>query len=69
MKILFLSAANSIHTVRWVNALAERGNEVTLVSKADHQEDHKNSISGKVKVIYLPVKGMKGYYQIGRAHV
>lgn len=62
MKILFLSAANSIHTVRWVNALAERGNEVTLVSKADHHADHENIISEKVKVIYLPVKGMKGYY-------
>ncbi|MCQ5258587.1 glycosyltransferase [Mediterraneibacter faecis] len=32
MKILFVSAANSTHTVRWVNAFAERGHEVYLVS-------------------------------------
>lgn len=30
MKILFLSAANSIHTVKWINALASRGHEVYL---------------------------------------
>lgn len=62
MKILFLSAANSVHTVRWVNALAERGQEVILVSKIDHHEERENSISSNVKVVYLPVKGMRGYY-------
>ena len=31
MKILFLSAAKSIHTVKWVNAFAARGHEVYLV--------------------------------------
>lgn len=62
MKILFLSAANSIHTVRWVNALAEWGHEVTLVSKADHHEESENVVSKQVKIIYLPVTGMKGYY-------
>lgn len=62
MKILFLSAANNIHTVRWVNVLAERGHEVTLVSKADHHEEHENTISKNIKVIYLPIKGIKGYY-------
>lgn len=62
MKILFLSASSSIHTVRWVNALVEIGHEVILVSKVDHHEECENAISKKVKVIYLPIKGMKGYY-------
>lgn len=31
MKVLFISAANSVHTVRWVNALVERKQEVILV--------------------------------------
>lgn len=61
MRILFLSAANSIHTVRWVNALSERGYEVVLVSLKDHTAKT-NFISEKVKVIYLPITGKKGYY-------
>lgn len=61
MRILFLSAANSIHTVRWVNALSERGHEVVLVSLKEHKVEM-DWISSKVKIIYLPVKGKKGYY-------
>lgn len=61
MKILFLSGASSIHTVRWVNTLAERNHEVVLVSQKNHQEG-KNIIQKKVKVIYLPIAGIKGYY-------
>lgn len=62
MKLLFLSAANSIHTVRWVNTLAERNIEIYLVSLKNHLEDERNKISEKVKIIYLPFKGTKGYY-------
>lgn len=61
MKILFLSAANSIHTVRWVNALSERGNEVVLVSQRNHQV-MENAISEAVRVIYLHFGGVAGYY-------
>lgn len=61
MRILFLSAANSAHTVRWVNSLADRGHEVILVSQKDHRVEM-DWISTKVKTIYLPVKGKKGYY-------
>jgi L-malate glycosyltransferase len=32
MKIAFLAKRHSIHTVRWVNALAERGHEIHLLS-------------------------------------
>lgn len=61
MRILFLSAANSIHTVRWVNALSERGHEVLLVSLKNHIAKV-NTISANVRQVYLPVKGKKGYY-------
>lgn len=61
MKILFLSAANSVHTVRWVNALANQGYKVVLVSKADH-ESKDRSISNMVEIIYLPFRGLAGYY-------
>lgn len=61
MKILFLSAANSIHTVRWVNGLAKRGHKVLLVSEKNHMAAT-DSVSKKVKILYLPVEGKKGYY-------
>lgn len=61
LKILFLSAVKSVHTMRWVNALAEKGHEVVLVSLKNHC-DVRNVISKKVKVVYLPVSGTKGYY-------
>lgn len=61
LRILFLSAANSVHTVRWVNALAERRYQVVLISQKDHM-DKKHLISPKVKILYLPIKGKKGYY-------
>lgn len=61
MRVLFLSAANSVHTVRWVNALAERGCKVVLVSEKNHQAKE-DIIADKVKIIYLPFGGTKGYY-------
>lgn len=32
MKIAMLAAGNSIHTIKWVNALADRGHEVHLIT-------------------------------------
>ena len=61
MKILFISAASNIHTVRWVNALNERNHDVLLVSMKEHYEKD-NIIDSKVKRIYLPLTGSKGYY-------
>lgn len=61
MRVLFLSAANSVHTVRWVNTLAERGCKVVLVSEKNHHAKEE-VISDKVKIIYLPFGGVKGYY-------
>lgn len=61
MRILFLSAANSVHTVKWVNALAERGNIVYLVYLKGHGNKD-NSLDKRVKTIELPVGGSAGYY-------
>mgnify|MGYP000332070184 CR=1 FL=1 len=44
MKVLFISAANSVHTVRWVNALVERKQEVILVSLPNHREEANKSM-------------------------
>lgn len=61
MKILFLSAANSIHTVRWVNALAQRDHEIHLVFNAGHDpKDH--AIDQRVHLHRLKHSGTKGYY-------
>ena len=61
MKIMFVSAANSTHTVRWVNALAERGHEVYLVSNRGH-EPKENALNSRVKLYLMKHSGGKGYY-------
>lgn len=61
MKIMFLSAANSIHTVRWVNTLADRGHEVHLVYNAGH-DPKQNKIDKRVRLYALKHSGAKGYY-------
>lgn len=62
MKVIFISSAKNIHTVRWVNALSERKIEVVLVSLKDHENKENNINNKNIKVIYLPIKGIKGYY-------
>ncbi|HHY80546.1 MAG TPA: glycosyltransferase family 4 protein [Thermoanaerobacter sp.] len=61
MKVLFLSNAASIHTVRWVNALANRGHEIHLVFKKDDQP-RDNEISNKVILHSLKYGGNKAYF-------
>ncbi len=61
MKIMFIGAATSNHTMRWVNALSEKGHKVLLISRGD-QVDVKNHISTKVKIVYLKHGGKLGYY-------
>ena len=43
MKVAIVSAASSIHTVRWVNGLAQRGLNIHLISAHDpaHDLDHR----------------------------
>ncbi len=58
MKLAFLAARSSIHTVRWVNALAERGHEVYLLSI----QKGGDTLDERVKVHYLPIAAPAGYY-------
>lgn len=62
MRILFLSAANSIHTVKWVNALAKRGHEVHLIYNAGH-EPKNDVLSNEIKCYCLKYSGGIGYYR------
>lgn len=39
MRIAFLAGRSSIHTVRWVNAMAERGHEVHLITMHPYGDD------------------------------
>ena len=59
MKIGILGAANSAHVVKIVNKLNEKNIDTVVFSLPDHV-DESNLIRGKV--IYLDVKGSKGYY-------
>lgn len=63
MKVVFISGANSIHTIKWINSLSERGIEVVLISLKNHKNIEKN-INKKVKVKYLPIAidGVKGSF-------
>lgn len=65
MKILFLSAASNIHTVRWVNVLADRGHEVYLVYNADHSPTI-DKVNKKVIQHKLRFGGAFAYYLNGR---
>ncbi len=61
MKILYIAPASVNHTVRWVNAMVKRGHEVTLISLKEHSEGV-NKIHPRVKIHYLPISGVQGYY-------
>lgn len=61
MRILFLSAGNNIHTVRWVNMLSRRGYEVHLLYNSDHIPNT-HIIDKNVVQYRLKHKGLFGYY-------
>lgn len=61
MKVLFLSAASSIHTVKWVNSLVSRGHVVHLVFNEGHNP-RENYIDNRVILHCLKYGGTKGYY-------
>ena len=58
MKILLLSGASSIHTIRWANGLVAAGCEVLLVT----QQPLCQVIDELVQVRKLPMLGSAGYY-------
>lgn len=53
MKIGFIAAANSPHTIKWVNAMIQKGHEAAVFSMPDHEDKHKE-ISEQAQVHYLP---------------
>lgn len=61
MKILFVAAANSTHTVRWVNSLSERGHNVMLVFIKGH-EPQEDVLNDSVSSYCLRHGGARGYY-------
>ena len=65
MKIAILSAANSIHTVRIVNALFSLGHEVRLYSLKSHQATD-NKILPEIQIEYLSLRSSTGYLTGGK---
>ncbi|MCD0186857.1 glycosyltransferase [Acinetobacter sp. PW68] len=60
LKIVILSGANSIHTIRWANGLQEAGLEVYLISQ--HPLMHK--LNEGIQYYELPNRGVLGYFLI-----
>lgn len=59
MRICFIAGASTIHTVRWVNAMANKGHDVSLITQ--HKEEI-NLFESNVDIYELPIKNMLGYY-------
>jgi len=58
MKIAYLAASNSIHTCRWVNALAKRDYRVILLTMQAGREP----LDDRIQVIKLPIPAPCGYF-------
>jgi L-malate glycosyltransferase len=58
MKIAYLAAASAIHTVRWVNALAQRGWTIFLITMHEGEEP----LHEKVQLFKLPISAPFGYF-------
>lgn len=58
MKVAFLAGQNSIHTVRWANAMVEKVSELHLLTM--HQPS--DPIDSRVKIYNLPHKAPQGYF-------
>lgn len=58
MKVAFLAGQNSIHTVRWVNAMVDQVSELYLLTM--HQQS--DPIDSRVKIYNLPHKAPQGYF-------
>lgn len=62
MKIAFISAAQSIHIVRWANAMAARGHEVAVLTCKNHMPAQTESYEEGVRIIPLKFSAPLGYY-------
>jgi len=54
-----MADSSSIHTVRWVNALANKGHKISLITQ--HNKGV-NSFNDNVNIYELPIKNSYGYY-------
>lgn len=59
MKVVFLAAGNSVHTVKWVNEFAHRGHDVHLITLHPPERD---PVCKRVKIHTLPFAPPSGYY-------
>jgi len=57
-RIMIVANASSTHTIRWANALYEKGHAVTLVT----QHTPISGLKKEIPLITLPYEGMKGYF-------
>jgi len=62
MKIAFISAAKSIHIVRWANAMAKRNHDVTVISCANDVDDNIGLYEKSVRIVALKYGAPFGYY-------
>ena len=58
MRIALLAAAESVHTLRWANALSQRGHEVQLISMSSPLPGFCDSI----RIDQLPISAPLGYW-------
>lgn len=59
-KIVYLANAASIHTVKWVNEMANRGHKIDLITM--NPPDVINPIDNKVNIHLLPIHHPVGYF-------
>jgi len=62
MKIAYISAAKSIHIVRWANAFAERGHDVTVITCKNDLGDNAGLYNKNVHIVPLKFASPFGYY-------
>lgn len=62
MKIAFISAARSIHIVRWANAMVKHGHEVTVITCKNHYPQDRSPYLPDVQIITLRFSAPLGYY-------
>lgn len=60
MRIAVLAAAKSIHTIKWVKSLAEKGHTVALYSLPDHKAPE--GVLNGIETHYLKANSVVGYW-------
>ncbi len=59
MKVAIIAAASSPHTMKWANALTERGNKVTVFSLPEDKAEH-TEFASEVSINYLEIPQIRG---------